>query len=94
MSEHKSVEYWENFVTEQRKSVEKNADQLQMLVNELKFAEKGINPLDSAFEINNLPEELKQQLASQYQLKIPSDAEKPNSKNPSNWRQRTRAMRV
>lgn len=93
MSE-KNLAYWESFVEEQKKIIEKNADQLQQVVNELDLAARGINPLDPSFELNNLPADLLTELKQKYDFNVPVDAEKPKSKDPSNWRQRTRAMRV
>lgn len=63
-------------------------------MSELDLASRGINPLDPTFEIENLPADLLTELKQKYDFRVPDDAEKPKSKDPSNWRQRTRAMRV
>lgn len=51
------LEYWDNYLAEQRQKLEANADQLQTLVDELGLVEAGVNPLDPMFKLENIPQD-------------------------------------
>lgn len=89
------AQHWKETIALRRAQSEAMAEELQKAIDVSGLLEKGINPLDSAFAIENLTEEVIQ--AMEEGLGYTFDTEegiKPNPKNPSNWKQRTKAMRV
>jgi len=89
------AERWRENIALRRAQAEAMAEELQQAIDASGLLEKGINPLDAAFALENLTEEVIQ--AMEEGLGYTFDTEegvKPNPKNPSNWKQRTKAVRV
>ena len=89
------AEEWKATIALRQAQSQAMAEALQEAVDASGLLESGINPLDRAFHLDNLNEEVRRELEERAGLVFETDeGTKPNPKNPSNWKQRTRAMRV
>lgn len=89
------AEEWKANVALRQAQSQAMAQALQEAVDASGLLEKGINPLDRAFHLDNLNEEVRRELEEKAGFVFETEeGTKPNPKNPSNWKQRTRAMRV
>ena len=84
----------ENLALRQIQSQER-AGALQNAIDASGLLNKGINPLDDMFKLENLNANIRQEIESKLGYSFETEeGVKPNPKNPSNWKQRTRAMQV
>jgi len=90
------AEEWKATIALRQAQSQAMAEALQEAVDASGLLEKGINPLDRAFHLDNLNEEVRRELEEKAGFVFDADEEgtKPDPKHPSNWKQRTRAMRV
>jgi len=89
------AEAWRETIALRRAQSEAMAEALQNAIDASGLLDKGINPLDAAFALENLTAEVIE--AMEEGLGFTFDTEegvKPNPKHPSNWKQRTKAVRV
>lgn len=90
------AEKWKATLALRQAQSQAMAAALQEAVDASGLLEKGINPLDRAFHLDNLNKEVLRELEEKAGFVLEADEEgtKPDPKHPSNWKQRTRAMRV
>lgn len=89
------IQYWEQYVKDQQAQRTQAADLVQQVMDQSGLSAKGVDPADPALAEIALDLEFQRQVSLHYGLKLdkatPVDNRKPDA---SQWRQRTRAMRV
>jgi thioredoxin-like negative regulator of GroEL len=91
-----SIDAMDKYLEEQKKKRQDAANQLQNILNKRPLGNLAVNPFSDDFSLAKLDVNLQKQLSAQFGIKVDDQGSVGTKPKPdaTNWRLRTRAMRV